>query len=188
MRDAKVAKALHEPRMRAAVAVESVYGAGMYIDTERNSKRRECRTWRLACATVPLSEGADAGVGAAGAKDTGHERAPGTEVGVGADGCGAGTCAFVTVTVVIRRCARLRSVLRRLARRFEAQARTVGRGAVVVIGGTQSRYTSIVAKECRGSGLSVPRAASAESRVAEVPYGAYLQVPSSLRERIEYRG
>ena len=119
MRDAKMVKAPHESRMRA-VAVATVYGAGMYVDTERNSKRRECRTWRLACATVPPSEGAGAGVGAAGTKGTGHVRAPGTEVGVGAGDCGAGTCAFVTATTVTRRCARLRSVLRWLTRRLEA--------------------------------------------------------------------
>ncbi len=147
MRDAKMVKAPHESRMRA-VAVAAVYGAGMYIDTERNSKRRECRTWRLACATVPLSEGMDSGVGAAGDEGPGYERVPGTEVGVGAGGRGAGTCAFVTATVVIRRCARLRSVLRWLARRLEALARAVGRGAAAVVGGTQSRYTSVVAKEC----------------------------------------
>ena len=74
MRDAKMVKAPHESRMRA-VAVATVYGAGMYIDTERNSKRRECRTWRLACATVPLSEGADAGMDGAGAKGTGDAQA-----------------------------------------------------------------------------------------------------------------
>ena len=73
MRDAKMVKALHEPRMRA-VAVATVYGASMYIDTERNSKRRECKTWRLACATVPPSEGGDAGIEGAGAKGTGHVR------------------------------------------------------------------------------------------------------------------
>ena len=71
---------------------------------------------------------------------------------------------------------------------MEVLARAVGRGAAAVVGGTQSRYTSIVAKECWGSGLSVLRAASVESRVAEVPYGAYRQVPSTLSERIEYRG
>ena len=119
MRDVKMVKAPHESRMRA-VAVKTVYGAGMYIDTERNSKRRECRTWRLACATVPPSEGAGAGVGAAGTKGTGHVRAPGTEVGVGAGDCGAGTRAFVTATVGTRRCARLWSVLRWLTRRLEA--------------------------------------------------------------------
>ena len=187
MRDAKMVKASHEPWMRA-VAVAAVYGAGMYIDTERNSKRRECRTWRLACATVPVSVGMDAGVEAAGDEGPGHERVPGTEVDVGTGGCGAGTRAFATATVVIRRCARLRSVLRWLTRRLEVLPRAVGRGAVVVVGGTQSRYTSIVANECWGSGLSALRAASLESRVAEVPYGAYLQVPSVLRERIEYRG
>ena len=168
-----------------AMAVAAVYGAGMYIDTERNSKRREWRTWRLACATAPRIEGAGTGVGDAG---TGHVRAPGVEVGVGAGDRGAGTCAFVPATVVIRCCARLRSVLRWLARRLEVPERAAGRETVVAVGGTRSRYTSIVAKECWGSGLSVPRAASAESRVAEVPYGAYLQVPSTLRERIEYRG
>ena len=71
---------------------------------------------------------------------------------------------------------------------MEVLARAVGRGAAAVVGVTQSRYTSIVAKECWGSGLSVLRAASVESRVAEVPYGAYRQVPSTLSERIEYRG
>ena len=60
--------------------------------------------------------------------------------------------------------------------------------AVTVLVGTQSRYTSIVAKEWSGSGLSVPRAPSVESSVAEVPYGAYRHVPSALRERMEYRG
>jgi len=99
MRDAKMVKAPHESRMRA-VAVATVNGAGMYIDTERNSKRRECRTWRLACATAPWSEGADAGVGAAGARGTGHVQAPGTEVDLGAGDCKAGMCAFVTATVV----------------------------------------------------------------------------------------
>ena len=137
MRDAKMAKAPHESRMRA-VAVAVVYGAGMNIDTERNSKRTKCRAWRLACATVTLSEGTDAGVGAAGAKGTRHERVLGTEVDVGAGGCGAGTRAFVTATVVIRCCARLRSVLRWLTRRLEAVPRAVGRGAVVVVRGTHS--------------------------------------------------
>ena len=147
MRDAKMVKPSHESRMRA-VAVGTVYGAGMYIDTERNSKRRESRTWRLACATAPWSEGAYAGVGATGAKCTGYVQAPGTELGVGAGDCGAGTCAFVTAIAVTRRCARLRSVLRWLTRRLEVLARAVGRGVVVVVGRTQSRYTSIVAKEC----------------------------------------
>ena len=73
MRGAKIVKALHESRMRA-VAVATVYGAGMYIGTEKNSKRRECRTWRLACATVPPSEGADAGMEGVGAKGIGHVR------------------------------------------------------------------------------------------------------------------
>ena len=140
-------KAPHEPRPRA-VAVATVYGAGMYIDTERNSKRRECRTWRLTCATVPPGEGADAGMDGAGAKGTGDVRALGVEVGVGAGDCGAGTCAFVAATVVTRRCARLRSVLRWLTRRLDALARAVGRGAAAVARGTQSWYTSIVAKEC----------------------------------------
>ena len=81
MRDAKMVKAPHESRMRA-VAVATVYGAGIYIDTERNSKRRECRTWRLACVTVPLSEGADAGVEGAGTSAVGHVWAPGVEAGV----------------------------------------------------------------------------------------------------------
>ena len=81
----------------------------------------------------------------------------GTEVDVGAGGFGAGTCAFVTATVVTRFCARLRSVLRWLTRRLDVLARAAGRVAVAVVGGTQSRYTSIVAKECWGSGLSVPR-------------------------------
>ena len=137
MRDAKMVKAPHESRMRV-VAVEAVYGAGMYIDTERNSKRRECRTWRLACATVPLSEGADAGMDGAGAKGTGDMRSLWVEVGVGAGECGAGTCAFVAATVVTRRCARLRSVLRWLTRRLEVLARAVGRGAAAEVGGTQS--------------------------------------------------
>ena len=106
MRDAKMVKAPHESRMRA-VAVAAVYGAGMYIDTERNSKRRECRTWRLTCATAPVSEeGVDAGVGAVGVRGTRKVWALGTGVDVGAGAFEAGTCAFVTATVAIRRCAR----------------------------------------------------------------------------------
>ena len=81
MRDAKIVKASHESRMRA-VAVETVHGAGMYIDTERNSKRRECRMWRLACATVPLSEATGPGTQGAGAKGAECVRAPGAAVGV----------------------------------------------------------------------------------------------------------
>ena len=87
---------------------------------------------------VPLSEGMDTGVRVAGDEGPGHERVPGTEVDVGAGGRGAGTRAFVTATVVIRCCARLRSVLRWLTRRLEAVPRAVGRGAVVVVRGTHS--------------------------------------------------
>ena len=118
-------------------------------------------------------------MGAVGARGTGHVRAPGAEAGVGAGDRGVGTRAFVTATVVTRLCARLRSVLRWLTRRLEVPERAVGRGAAAAVGGTQSRYTSMVAKECWGSGLSVLRAASGESRVAEAPYGAYLQVAIS---------
>ena len=92
MRDAKIVKAPHESRMRA-VAVAAVYGAGMHIDTESNSKRRgcrtrRCRTWRLGCATVPPGEGTETGVQGAGAKGVGCVRAPGVEVGVRAGDCG----------------------------------------------------------------------------------------------------
>ena len=111
MRDAKMVKAPHESRMRA-VAVAVVYGAGIYIDTERNSKRRECRTWRLACVTVPLSGEADAGTEGVGASGARHVWVPGIAAGAGVGGRGAGACTFVTATVVTRRCARLRSVLR----------------------------------------------------------------------------
>ena len=127
-------------------------------------------------------------MGVVGARGTGHVRASGAEAGAGAGDRGVGIRAFVIATVVTRLCARLRSVLRWLTRRLEVPERAVGRGAAAAVWGTQSRYTSMVAKECWGSGLSALRAASGESRVAEAPYGAYLQEPSALRERIEYRG
>ena len=120
---------------------------------------------------------------AAGTKGAGRVGTSGVGVGIGV--C---VCVLVTATAVTRPCARLRSMLRWLTRRLEALARAVGRGAATSAGGTHSRYTSIVAKECWESGLIVPRAASVESRVAEAPYGAYRQVPSTLRDRMEYRG
>jgi len=75
-------------------------------------------------------------------------RVPGAEVGVGVGDCEAGIRAFVTATVATRFCARLRSVLRWLARRLEVPERAVGRWGAAAVGGVQSRYTSIVAKEC----------------------------------------
>ena len=159
----------------------------MNTEMERNSNRRECRTWSLMWDMLPWSRGAVARAGvvwaAAGTEGARRAGTSGIEVGIG-----VGVCMLVTATVVTRSCARLRSMLRWLTRRLEALARAVGRGAAASAEGTHSRYTSIVAKECWGSGLIVPRAASVESRVAEAPYGAYRQVPSTLRDRIEYRG
>ena len=159
----------------------------MNTEMERNSNRRECRTWSLMWDMVPWSRGAVACArvsrAAAGTEGAGRAGTPGIGVGIG-----VGVCMLVTATAVTRSRARLRSKLRWLTRRLEALARAVGRGAATSAGGTHSRYTSMVAKECWGSGLIVRRAASAESRVAEAPYGAYRQVPSALRDRIEYRG
>ena len=160
----------------------------MYTEIETNSKIRECRTWRLVWAMVPPSEGAGVGIRGVGVEGAGRVWALGGGTDVGVDDAGAGACAFAAETVVTRCCARLRSVLRWLTRRLEAPARRDGRVTGAVLPGIQTRYTSTVAKEWSGSGLSVPMAALVESRVVEVPCGACRHVPSALWERMEYRG
>ena len=117
----------------------------MYTEMERNSKRRECMMRRLVWATAPLGEGTDVGIRGARAEGAGRAWAlgSGTDVGVG----DAGTGTFAAATAVTRRCARLRSVLRWLIRRLEAPVRRDGRVVGAVVVGTQSRYTSIVAKK-----------------------------------------
>ena len=133
----------------------------MNTEMERNSNRRECRTWSLIWEMVPRSKGAAARAKVAGTA-AGTECAGRAEMsGIGA-GTGVGVCALTTATVVTRCCARLRSAIRWLTRRLDVRARADGRAAGAVAGGTQSRYTSTVAKECSGSGLGVPREASAE--------------------------